>query len=30
MQTWKTTTGRGDLPPLPFDYDVELIYGRTP
>ncbi len=30
VQTWKTTTGRGDLPPLPFDYDVELIGGRTP
>ncbi|SFU06906.1 hypothetical protein SAMN05660657_05333 [Geodermatophilus amargosae] len=30
VQTWKTTTGRSDLPPLPFDYDVELIGGRTP
>ncbi|MGY1700584.1 hypothetical protein [Geodermatophilus sp. SYSU D00766] len=30
VQTWKTTTGRGDLPPLPFDYDVELVGGRTP
>ena len=30
VQTWKTATGRGDLPPLPFDYDVELIGARTP
>jgi hypothetical protein len=30
VQTWKTTTGRSDMPPLPFDYDVELIGGRTP
>jgi hypothetical protein len=30
VQTWKTNTGRSDLPPLPFDYDVELIGGRTP
>ena len=25
VKTWKTNTGRADLPPLPFDYDVELI-----
>jgi hypothetical protein len=30
VQTWKTNTGRTDLPPLPFDYDVELIGSRTP
>ena len=30
VKTWKTNTGRSDLPPLPFDYDVELIGSRTP
>jgi hypothetical protein len=30
VQTWKTTTGAGDAPPLPFDYEKELIGGRTP
>ncbi|MEU2348403.1 hypothetical protein [Modestobacter sp. NPDC049651] len=33
VQTWKTNTGlagRPDVPALPFDYDVELIGGRTP
>jgi len=30
VKTWKTNTGRTDLPPLPFDYDVELIGSRTP
>lgn len=33
VQTWKTTTGltgRPDVAPLPFDYERELIGGRTP
>ena len=30
VQHWKTTTGFEDLPPLPFDYDEELVGGRTP
>jgi hypothetical protein len=30
VQTWKTTTGAHDAPPLPFDYRAELIGGRTP
>jgi hypothetical protein len=30
VQHWKTTTGWKNLPPLPFDYDKELIGGRTP
>src|SRR3954452_9059436 len=33
VQTWKTNTGlagRPDVPPLPFDYERELIGGRTP
>lgn len=30
VQHWKTTTGFTDLEPLPFDYDTELIGGRTP
>ncbi len=30
VKTWRTTTGFTDLPPLPFDYDAELIGGRTP
>ncbi|MGW0735856.1 hypothetical protein [Streptomyces sp. NPDC002851] len=27
---WRTHTGFKDLPPLPFDYDKELVGGRTP
>ncbi|GGW92568.1 hypothetical protein [Streptomyces lomondensis] len=27
---WRTNTGWRDLPPLPFDYDKELVGGRTP
>ncbi|MFB7761438.1 hypothetical protein ACWD33_05815 [Streptomyces xiamenensis] len=30
VQNWKTTTGWTDLEPLPFDYDKELVGGRTP
>ena len=30
VQNWKTTTGWKDLEPLPFDYDKELVGGRTP
>ncbi|MEU6098450.1 hypothetical protein [Streptomyces sp. NPDC047079] len=30
VKEWKTNTGFSDLPPLPFDYDKELIGGRTP
>jgi hypothetical protein len=30
VQTWKTTSGLKDLPPLPFDYGRELIGARTP
>jgi hypothetical protein len=33
VQTWKTTTGLAGRPhvaPLPFDYERELIGGRTP
>ncbi|WP_247597526.1 hypothetical protein [Streptomyces sp. RKND-216] len=30
VQHWKTTTGWKGMPPLPFDYDKELIGGRTP
>ncbi|GAA4982273.1 hypothetical protein GCM10023205_59600 [Yinghuangia aomiensis] len=30
VQTWKTTTGITDLPPLPFDYKKELVGGRAP
>ncbi|OAH09285.1 polysaccharide deacetylase family protein [Streptomyces jeddahensis] len=30
VQEWRTNTGWSDLPPLPFDYDKELIGGRTP
>ena len=33
VKTWKTTTGTvgdRDLPALPFDYERELIGGRTP
>lgn len=28
--TWRTTTGFSDLPSLPFDYEKELVGGRTP
>ncbi|MGY0492500.1 hypothetical protein [Streptomyces sp. WG-D5] len=27
---WRTNTGWRDLPALPFDYDQELVGGRTP
>ncbi len=30
VQQWRTNTGWTELPPLPFDYDKELIGGRTP
>ncbi|MBM7170516.1 hypothetical protein JQK87_19410 [Streptomyces sp. G44] len=30
VQKWRTNTGWSDLPPLPFDYDKELVGGRTP
>ncbi|WP_078855955.1 hypothetical protein VM636_12860 [Streptomyces sp. SCSIO 75703] len=30
VQRWRTHTGWTDLPPLPFDYDKELVGGRTP
>ncbi|MBC9718665.1 hypothetical protein H9Y04_39680 [Streptomyces sp. TRM66268-LWL] len=30
VQQWRTNTGWTDLPPLPFDYDKELVGGRTP
>ncbi|MFE5873506.1 hypothetical protein ACFQ6V_33325 [Streptomyces roseifaciens] len=30
VKNWKTNTGHTDLPPLPFDYDVELVGGRAP
>jgi len=33
VTTWKTNAGlvgRPDIPPLPFDYERELIGGRTP
>lgn len=30
VSTWRTHTGFSDLPPLPFDYDKELVGGRTP
>ncbi|MFI6521334.1 hypothetical protein ACIBF1_37670 [Spirillospora sp. NPDC050679] len=30
VKNWKTTTGWKHRPPLPFDYDAELIGGRTP
>ncbi|HMT31545.1 MAG TPA: hypothetical protein PKA99_02840 [Dermatophilaceae bacterium] len=29
VSTWRTTTGF-DLPPLPFDYEKELVGARTP
>ncbi|MGX5184676.1 hypothetical protein ACWKT5_18085 [Streptomyces avermitilis] len=30
VKEWRTNTGWTDLAPLPFDYDKELIGGRTP
>ncbi|MEU6364925.1 polysaccharide deacetylase family protein [Streptomyces sp. NPDC046931] len=30
VKEWKTNTGFTDLPPLPFDYDKELVGARTP
>ncbi|MEU0727744.1 hypothetical protein [Streptomyces sp. NPDC006140] len=30
VKEWRTNTGWKDLPPLPFDYDKELVGGRTP
>ncbi|MGW4660885.1 hypothetical protein ACWEP2_42355 [Streptomyces sp. NPDC004279] len=30
VKEWRTNTGFTDLPALPFDYDKELIGGRTP
>lgn len=30
VQGWKTNTGTKEAVPLPFDYDKELIGGRTP
>ncbi|MGV9248472.1 hypothetical protein [Streptomyces sp. NPDC003710] len=30
VKEWKTNTGFSDLPPLPFDYDKELVGARTP
>ena len=30
VEHWRTITGFTDLPPLPFDYQKELIGGRTP
>lgn len=30
VTTWRTATGFTDLPPLPFDYDKELVGSRTP
>ena len=30
VENWRTNTGFTDLPPLPFDYETELIGGRTP
>ncbi|MEU6810955.1 hypothetical protein ABZ920_18600 [Streptomyces sp. NPDC046831] len=30
VQRWRTNTGWTDLPSLPFDYDRELVGGRTP
>ncbi|WP_282796520.1 hypothetical protein [Streptomyces sp. CC224B] len=30
VKKWRTHTGWSDLPPLPFDYDKELVGGRTP
>ncbi|MFC7309681.1 hypothetical protein ACFQVC_36390 [Streptomyces monticola] len=30
VKKWRTNTGWKDLPSLPFDYDKELVGGRTP
>ncbi|MFI9309658.1 hypothetical protein [Streptomyces triculaminicus] len=30
VQNWKTNTGFKSLPPLPFDYEKELVGGRAP
>ncbi|MFD9907676.1 hypothetical protein [Streptomyces sp. NPDC059063] len=30
VKKWRTNTGFKDLPPLPFDYEKELVGGRTP
>jgi len=30
VKSWRSNTGFTDLPPLPFDYDQELIGSRTP
>jgi len=30
VKEWRTNTGWSELPPLPFDYDKELVGGRTP
>lgn len=30
VKSWRTNTGWHDEPPLPFDYDKELVGGRTP
>ncbi|GGQ82636.1 hypothetical protein [Streptomyces asoensis] len=30
VKEWRTNTGWSDLPSLPFDYDKELVGGRTP
>jgi hypothetical protein len=30
VKRWRTNTGWTDLPSLPFDYDEELVGGRTP
>jgi hypothetical protein len=30
VKGWRTNTGWTDLPALPFDYDKELVGGRTP
>ncbi|MHA5050307.1 polysaccharide deacetylase family protein [Streptomyces sp. SD15] len=30
VKSWKTNTGMTKAPPLPFDYDKELIGARTP
>jgi hypothetical protein len=30
VKEWRTNTGWSDLPSLPFDYDRELVGGRTP
>ncbi|MFI9269858.1 hypothetical protein ACIGXM_03945 [Kitasatospora sp. NPDC052896] len=30
VENWKTNTGYTNLPPLPFDYQQELVGGRAP